>query len=410
MRRTPRGTGLVAVAGLAAAAHLCSGPLARAQFGLGDDATDGGDGGDGGGGMFAPRKYFTNPWRVEAGPDTDSGYEAMFRGYGGSSYLRDRAPHLADLMDSDGGFMPAGGDGGGSTAMDFDFDLPSFGADLDAGVRDAGPVQAPQFRVALPRDWASPLTTLAVPHAARWVALPAAMQQPLADLLGSLNPSTLTRAQRRNLWRPVHADPLWRPRRGFMVGSTGTPAPAHLVAVGYRLVDGRARFYGAFVTPRDGRSLTDAHAVLAATANAGPYAVPQPARPPLNPRFHKGVERLAVATEPPAGWPGPLRAGRVHAVVVRVKDGYRVEALVEQAGDVHGQPRMCLQLQLDGKGHLLKVQPWSPVCEPLPVAAVDVDGDGMDEVVWRSSQQWWLQRYPQGAVLDQDPPAKEQPQ
>lgn len=414
-RRVPAG-GVVAWMGLLAA-WLANPPnAAHAQLGFfGSDSDDGGSGDAGDAGPYPflrPRKLVSNPWKADAGPQGDaaSGIESAFAPFRRGSYVKDRAPAISALTDEDGGLLSSsGGDAGGGPSFDFNVELPSFGADIDAGPRDAGPVVAPDLRIARPRDFATPLTSGSVPEGTRWARLPDTVQ-PLLWSTVQQNPtasySALTRAQRDQLWKTVDADARYRTHWGFILGEGGAPVPARLSAVGMRAEGpGRAGFYGAWAHPRSERAAVGGVLVFAGSRNMGPWRKPRPLRTPVNANFHRAVGAVARATEAPVGIRGPLAAGQVDSAVIHTREGTVVEVMIHESRPPAGRPALCMDLLLSADGHILRRGTWSPLCDPAPVTATDADGDGVDEVLWRVGSRLSLRTYPQGTLLDEDPPA-----
>ncbi len=386
---------------------------ARAQlgvFGTGDDP----DGGDGGG-LLSPRRFIDNPWKRDAGSgDSGPGLTDMFKRFqgGGGAYLRDRAPALADLVDSDASFLPSNGDGGSGGG--FNFSIPSFGANVDAGVPDAGPVVAPVVLVARPFSHVTPVTAFQAPHGTVWARLPPASQTAVLaawplDPAGkpvAARMDALTREQRALLWRGAASTPGFsQGAAAFILSDVGTPVAARLVALGVRNVAGQRVFYAGFAAPRDGVQPVSPRVVLAASGNVGRFQLPQPPRAQVGRGVRASLAQLAAVGGLPFGRTRPPQVGAVAMAVARAPGGGRVELQVQEANPPAGMAPLCFEATVDARDKLLRHAPWSPVCDHLPVAAVDVDGDGQDEVLWREGMTLVLRRHPEGTVLDMDPPA-----
>lgn len=376
-----------------------------AVFGLSDDA----------GPEAGPRKLFTNPWRADAGnaDGGESGLAGMVRklkgtgGGGGSSFLKERAPAIAEWMDSDASILPGGKDGGGMS-----FELPAFGAKLDGGIPDAGPVVKPVVRVARPREQVTPLTSLAVPPGLVWAAVPEAVQQRLPQVWprregGKPVPpryQAWSAEERAKLWSLVAREPGWQEGApAFLLGEAGRPVKASLVALGTR-VDAQRRLwlYAGFAAARDAIQPVNPRVVLAASNNVGDAWPIQPYRTVPGERVRRLVNAWRDRLEVPFGF-GKPRPDVVSAVSIRADGGWLTEVHVQEAPHPGGRPPLCFAFTLDGTGRALNQPSWSPVCGWRPVAAVDVDADNLDEMVWMDGENLVLRRYPQGAVIHADP-------
>lgn len=375
-------------------------PSARAQLGAfslsGDE--DGGDSGL----LANPRKFLSNPWKEDAGNiDSGPGLVDTFKSFqGGSSggFLQKRAPTIAEMVDSDAS-MFGGGDDAGSIASRFDFDLPSFGANIDAGVKDAGPVVKPIVLIARPVREIIPLTAFTVPYAAVWGAVPDGLNADLHAALradgGRVQGNALTKEQIAALWDTAARHRGWRAGApAFLVGDVGLPVSAKLVALG---VSREGRFYAAFVVPRDGQRMTSPRVVLAASGNIGKVTTPQPFRPTPKPVFRDAIDAAIKRIDVPFGM-DPPRPGATHTIVVKGLAGARAEVHVQDA-----RRPLCSELTLDERGQVTRSVPWSPVCDHKAIAAIDVDGDGVDEVIWQEGKRRVLRRE-DGTVVAEDPP------
>jgi hypothetical protein len=372
---------------------------ASAQLGVfGADNPDGGDGG----GFLAPRRYITNPWKQDAGNvDSGPGLADIFKPFQGGTggFLKTRAPAINDLMDSDASFLP-GGDGG------FGFSIPSFGADIDAGQKDPGPVVAPLLRVARAYDDVTALTTVRAPHGTVWSRLPDDAQPRLKAAWPMRNGApapfrfdVLKREERTRLWAAASSSRgSQEGAAAFILSPVGTPVTAHLVVLGAR----GGVFYGGFAAPRDGVQPVDPRVVMQQSGNVGRFKVAQPPRPSTNARLLAGLNQLSVRMGAPFGREQPPALGTPRVAVLRTSSGMRVEVQVQEARAPRSAPPVCFEVSLDGDGHILAQKDWSPVCDHWPVTAIDVDGDGLDEALWREGGALVLRRYPGGEVLDQD--------
>lgn len=386
---------------------LCSGalwlffqtPSARAQLGV--FSMGGEDGGDGGF-LSNPKKVLSNPWKEDAG-NIDSGPGVMdsFKRFQGSSggFLATRAPTIAEIMDSDASVL--GGEDAGSLASRFDITIPNFGADIDAGVRDAGPIYAPVVLIARNSAEVRPVTSYVVPPKSVWALLPSeidgALKSSLAGDGGRKAKGELSRAEVEALWQSAARHRGWREGApAFLVSDVGGPIAARLIALG---VSPDGHFYGAFIAPRDATQSLDPKVVLAASGNVGKYPKPQPIRQRTNSAFRKVVDLSLARLGVPFGMDPPV-VGTLTSVVARGSKAARVEVHVRER-----RRPLCAELTLDEDGRLLRSAPWSPVCDHIPLTAVDVDGDGVDEIIWREGAHRVLRRE-DGSVVAEDPPPK----
>ncbi|MEW5851160.1 MAG: hypothetical protein AB2A00_20400 [Myxococcota bacterium] len=410
-RRRPVPGLLMLAAGLGA---LVLSSRAEAQLGV-----FGGGGDDGGGGFLSninPESgpMFRNPWRADGGPETDSGggLASIFSGFKGGTggFLKTRAPHIADWIDSDGSVFAS--DGGGFRQSLREFQLPSFGAAIDAGTPDIGPVVAPQVRVARPREQVEVLTSMVAPNQMVWAHVPPSVQQAMTTDLAArdggtpkvLSYDTLTRAERTALWAAAAKQKGWSEGHpAFLLGESGKPIAGKLVALGARAGgDGKTWFYAGFVTPRAYMQPLSPRVVLVGTANVGRYPVPQPRRAETVPPDVRAAVDAVVAALPVPQGRGRPKVGRVQVVLPRT--GTATHALV-RVTEARKKLPLCMTLSLDEKRRPRDTTAWSSDCQQGALAAVDVEGDGVDEVVWQEGERLVLRRYPGGEVLDEDPPS-----
>lgn len=394
--------GLVLLGAVGVAWWVGSVPDAHAQLGVFDmGSSDGGDAG-----FIEVKKYLSNPWRQDAGPDSGPSWiDKIKKLQGGSTtgFLRERAPNIADMTESDASVMPWGGDGGSSLSS---FTLPSFGADIDAGVPDAGPVVAPAVRIARGTDEVTPFTAFRAPSGTSWGRLPLATQARLKTALAGvprLRFDALTRTQVRAAWEALTEERGWfQGAPAFLLSEVGTPVPARLVVLGILTRPDGPVFYGGFAAPRDGVQPVSPRVVLAASANVG-RRPPQLTRPAVAARLRDALDAYARQAPPPFGRDAPPRVGTLRAVVVRMPGTFRVEVQAQEARPPHASSLLCMELTADANGKVLARKDWSPVCDHHPIVAVDADGDGVDEVLWRDGPLRVLRRYPDGPTLDEDP-------